>query len=87
MYFLGFFLVALFIAIGRFLVPGHDLSWAGTYEALAHIWVGYAMAAWWFDHPPIYDTSRFGWLYSRDGRYLLVLLGLTVLETVMFLIR
>jgi len=36
-------LVMLFSALvgwGRYMVPGHSLSWAGTYEAFAHIWVG-----------------------------------------------
>jgi hypothetical protein len=32
--------VAILIAIGRFTVPGHALSYAGSYEALAHIVVG-----------------------------------------------
>ncbi len=28
------------MVVGRFLIPGHNLSWAGTYEAFAHIWTG-----------------------------------------------
>lgn len=32
------------VAVGRFLVPGHGLSAAGTYEALAHIVVGFLLA-------------------------------------------
>lgn len=34
--------VTLFVAIGRFSVPGHPLTgWAGGYEALAHISIGF----------------------------------------------
>lgn len=35
-------LAFLSVVVGavRFFIPGHDLSWPGTYEALAHIWVG-----------------------------------------------
>lgn len=32
--------VSALVAIGRFTVPGHGLSYAGSYEAVAHIWVG-----------------------------------------------
>lgn len=32
--------VSALVGLGRFLIPGHDLSWPGTYEAMAHIWVG-----------------------------------------------
>jgi hypothetical protein len=28
------------VAVGRFTVPSHGFSWPGTYEAIAHIWVG-----------------------------------------------
>jgi len=28
----------------RFTVPGHGLSWPGTYEAIAHIWCGVLIA-------------------------------------------
>lgn len=31
---------SLLIAAGRFAIPGHGLSWPGSYEAVAHIWVG-----------------------------------------------
>jgi hypothetical protein len=63
----------LFVA-GRFAVPGHGLSWPGTYEALAHIWVGAVLAAWWFD--------RRNWL-----AYAAALGATTALEVVMFLNR
>lgn len=35
---------SLIFGIGRFTVAGHALSAAGTYEALAHIWVGFLLA-------------------------------------------
>ena len=31
---------SVLVGLGRFTVPGHGLSWPGTYEAFAHIWVG-----------------------------------------------
>ncbi len=33
-------IASLLVAGGRFTVPGHGLSWPGTYEALAHLWAG-----------------------------------------------
>ena len=33
-------LVSVLVAAGRFTIPGHGVSWPGTYEAMAHIWVG-----------------------------------------------
>ncbi len=42
--------VSLLIGIGRFTVPGHGLSWPGSYEALAHLWVGGLLGAWWNRH-------------------------------------
>lgn len=35
---------SLIFSIGRFSVTGHAASAAGTYEALAHIWVGFLLA-------------------------------------------
>jgi len=31
---------SVLVAGGRFTVPGHAVSWPGSYEAMAHIWVG-----------------------------------------------
>jgi hypothetical protein len=42
-------LVSLLVASGRLTVPGHDLCWPGTYEAIAHIWVGFLLAMIVFD--------------------------------------
>jgi hypothetical protein len=66
-------LSALIVAAGRFTIPGHDLSVAGTYEAIAHIWVG-AMIVLAFDER--YRTAAIA-----------ALVATTVLETVMFLLR
>jgi hypothetical protein len=32
---------AMIVGLGRITVPGHGLSWPGTYEAFAHIWIGW----------------------------------------------
>lgn len=37
-------LVSVLVGAGRFTVPGHGASWPGTYEALAHVWVGVLIA-------------------------------------------
>ena len=31
---------SLFIALGRLTVPGHNLTWPGSYEAFAHLLLG-----------------------------------------------
>lgn len=38
--FVALLISSLLILVGRLYVPGHSLSWAGTYEAFTHIWVG-----------------------------------------------
>ena len=35
---------SVLVAAGRFTVPGHGASWPGSYEAVAHIWVGVLLA-------------------------------------------
>jgi hypothetical protein len=32
--------LSVLVGAGRFTVPGHGLTYAGSYEAFAHIWVG-----------------------------------------------
>lgn len=67
------FLVAcLFTGVGRFFVPGHGLSWPGTYEAFAHLFIGGMIVAW---------------CYERKAWWLWAVIGLTVFETVKFLTR
>jgi hypothetical protein len=62
------------VVAGRFCIPGHGLSLAGTYEALAHIWVGLMIAVAY---------------YERENRILAVVLLVvaTVIETAVFLLR
>lgn len=64
------------IAIGRLLIPGHDVSWPGTYEALAHIFVGMLLYACFTE--PEKHVRRFA---------LWCLVAITVLEVVMFMRR
>lgn len=64
------------VGIGRFMVPGHGLSWPGTYEAFAHILVGMLICLGCIGQ---YKEDRvFAWI---------ALAVLTALETVMFLLR
>jgi hypothetical protein len=91
-------LVSVLVGLGRLTVPGHDLSYAGTYEALAHIWVGVlftlatqqAIAA---AKPSLdgtqWSTTRTGrfcraFFFGQAGRYLCML---TAFETAKFLAR
>lgn len=67
--------ISVLIGVGRFLIPGHNLSWAGTYEAFAHIWIG-ALLVFCFQH----DFNR----PSRRALAWYSLVILTVLESVMF---
>lgn len=64
---------SLLVGFGRLAVPGHDLSWAGSYEALAHVWVGVLLTL-----GVIGPRRRCAW-----G----LLTVLTVFETLMFLRR
>ncbi len=38
--FLAVVLISAAVGATRFFIPSHPLSWAGSYEALAHLWVG-----------------------------------------------
>jgi hypothetical protein len=64
-----FWAACLAVGAGRLFVPGHDLSWAGTYEAVAHLWVGAMFGAW---------------FVGRQSRYLWAIGVLTAVESVMF---
>lgn len=74
-------IISAIIGTIRFLIPGHELSWVGTYEAFAHIWVGMliALIIW----PPDFSISKYA---SRmfTGWTLFVI---TAIETIAFLMR
>lgn len=78
-----FWLVAAAMAGGRFLVPGHALSWPGTYEAFAHLWIGTMCGAWWFDR----EVQAIPFTVFRKSKYLWAVGLTTVLEVVMFALR
>lgn len=67
-------LAALAVALGRLTVPGHGLSYAGSYEAVAHIVVGALFAV-----AVLVEESRAFAIAS--------LVAITALETVMFLVQ
>ena len=72
-------ITAALLFVGRFTVPGHGLSWAGTYEAFAHIWVGAVGAVfvvWFFQ---IVITTDTGYTYMA------ALLSLSAFEAGMFI--
>jgi hypothetical protein len=64
---------ALLLLVGRFTFSGHGVSWPGTYEAFAHIWVGITITLSW-----VYRGTELGYLSLG----LLVLL--TTVETAVF---
>lgn len=70
---------AAFTLIGRFYVPGHGLSWPGTYEALVHIWIGYVIKM-------IADAFQAG-EKAKGWKITGLLVALTVLEIIMFKLR
>lgn len=41
---IGLVLSTMAVILGRLLVPGHGMSLAGSYEAMAHIWCGLVLA-------------------------------------------
>jgi hypothetical protein len=61
--------VAVTFGVFRFTMPSHPLSLPGTYEAFAHLFLGGLIGAW---------------LISKDRFYLLLILALSVVETVAF---
>lgn len=50
---------AIIVTLLRMTVPGHDLSYAGSYEAFAHLFVGGLLGAWY--------VSRDHWLLAVVG--------------------
>jgi hypothetical protein len=53
-------LASSLVAAGRFTVPGHGFSWPGTYEAIAHIWVGFLVGVGVCARDR--DTRKLAWL-------------------------
>lgn len=64
---------SMLIALGRFTVPGHGLTYAGGYEAFAHIWVGVLLVL----------AIQNGWKSLPS----IALAVISALELVMFLTR
>lgn len=62
---------SVLVAAGRFTVPGHGLTYAGSYEAFAHIWVGVLLVL----------------SFQRNWYALAMLVVLTVIEGVKFATR
>ena len=69
-------LFSILVGAGRYAIPGHDLSWAGTYEAFAHIWVVILITIGIYEWPNY--KSHTAWLS---------LFLITALETFKFLTR
>ena len=65
--------LAVAVLIGRLMVPGHDLSWPGTYEAFAHLIIGFFI----------------GLCFIKEYRTLCLgaIIFLTIFETIMFFTR
>ena len=65
--------VSILIVMGRFTVPGHGLSWPGTYEALTHIAIGSILVA----------------CFVKPYRMvaILSLVAITIFEVIMFSMR
>jgi hypothetical protein len=39
----------MLMVIRVFIMPQLKVSWTGTYEAIAHVFVGFLTAAWWYN--------------------------------------
>jgi hypothetical protein len=79
---------SLIFSVGRFTVAGHALSAAGSYEALAHIWVGFLLAFFlqecvWFTKWIKNDISNP--LPASKGFAGPAILVMTLIETYMFI--
>ncbi len=65
--------VSVLIGLLRFVVPSHELSWPGTYEAFAHIFVGILLTL----------------CFNKNTRWvaLISLIVITLIELFVFLAR
>ncbi len=61
--------VALAFAVGRFFIPTHQISPAGSYEAFSHLFVGGLAGAW---------------LATRNGLCAALAVALSVVELLAF---
>jgi hypothetical protein len=66
-------IISIIVGLGRFTIPGHALSYAGSYEAFAHIFVGALLVL----------------CFQERARWIAVgcLAVITSLEIVMFMLR
>ena len=67
---LGVIVLVLFFAIERLRFPNHGLSLFGTYEAFAHIFVGFLIGVW---------------CITKDNFYLYTMIFLTAVEVFKFI--
>jgi len=82
-------LCAIAIGVGRFFVSTHALSLSGTYEALAHLFVGGLIGAWlvgmsWQRATTPTDEDT---LIHPHQLYLFLLVALTALEVYAFMTK
>ncbi len=63
-------LLAIAFAVVRFFITSRELSWAGTYQAFAHLFVGWLFGAGYASH---------------ELRYLYIAGALTLVEIVAFI--
>lgn len=77
--------IGLLTVVGRMLiVPRLDLPTAtGSYEAFAHLFVGFLIGAWWRDRQV---GKLLGW-YQGVTPYGLVVILLTAFEVIMFVVQ
>lgn len=82
--FLVVLLMSLFVVVGRFLIePRLDLPTSeGTYEALAHLFVGGLIGVWFVRRGTRAETID---SYGRDCGYLAI--ALSAFELVFFLVQ
>jgi hypothetical protein len=63
-------LLCIVFSVVRFMIPSHPLSPAGSYEAMAHLFIGGLIGAY---------------FVSRDRKYLWMIAALSAVETTAFL--
>lgn len=79
-------LASIVIGVARFFVPSHELSAAGSYEAVAHILVGFLLAVGVQRMPESYAV--FCEQLRRNRVVAMTCLGvITAIEIVMFMMR